>query len=194
MKTEIWARSFLGMRMGIISEARSSEGESEPVALERPACKHIPPGHHWVTRPEISFETDTEFLRPNVFATNTETQPHLLKNEYPLVHISWKMGARYPLKMAQAFTLILVLSYLLEEGYCYCWMSVKFIKTLMKKRQIPNVPRWTTSVTVLARQRQRQRHRQDHVSKKKLPKIVGVARKQSCDVMTPWSHNCKVPW
>ena len=37
--------SFIGLWMGHISDAPSSERESEPVALERPACKHVKPGH-----------------------------------------------------------------------------------------------------------------------------------------------------
>ena len=37
--------SFIGLWMGHISDAPSSERESEPVALERPACKHVTPGH-----------------------------------------------------------------------------------------------------------------------------------------------------
>ena len=37
--------SFIGLWMGHISDAPSSERESEPVAIERPACKHVPPGH-----------------------------------------------------------------------------------------------------------------------------------------------------
>ena len=68
---------------------------------------------------------------------------------------------------------------LLEGNDCYRWRFVKICKTqiyiVCDKYQMSESfqSAWTTSAK----------------SRQNLPRNVGVAKKHSCDVMTPWSHN-----